>query len=343
MRTNYLICNMRARRAKIVSWYTGGKWTAAICTCYLLLMSHYVNLPDCNLFIYGQCITPTKSLTFRNYQITFKIFVTRISIIELCYWHLATSKNTTIFAWYTIPPLEYFPFPHEPRGWIITALFGFFDFAERCAQLKAAGNPLDQLIEVIDFEAFRPTLELVRDKERKISSGRKPYDVVLMFKILILGSFYNLSDDQLEYQIRDRISFMQFLGFTLSDRSPDAKTIWLFRNDLAQLELVAPLFEQFDHDLEEAGFAARPSSIFLMLMVMKIIFSTRDIATIRCRPRRWRWIESGLVFGHGLSMCSADNRSVWAELGCDVSGLWERVVRSACETWCIIWIGMWSW
>jgi len=141
------------------------------------------------------------------------------------------------------------------------AEFGFFDFDERCEQLKAAGNPLELLTEVIDFEAFRPTLEIVRNKERKNASGRKPYDVVLMFKVLILGSIYNLSDDQLEYQIRDRISFMHFLKLTLSDRVPDAKTIWLFRNELAKLDLVKPLFEQFDHDLDEAGFTAQQGTI----------------------------------------------------------------------------------
>ena len=89
---------------------------------------------------------------------------------------------------------------------------GFFDFEERCARLHAAGNPLSRLDATIDFEAFRPTLERVRQKDRLNASGRKPFDVVLMFKTLILRTLYNLSDDQLEYQIRDRVSFMGFLG-----------------------------------------------------------------------------------------------------------------------------------
>jgi len=142
-----------------------------------------------------------------------------------------------------------------------TATFGFFDFDERCAQLREAGNPLVLLDEMIGFEAFRPILERVRDRDRKNSSGRKAFDVVLMFKILILRTLYNLSDDQLEYQIRDRISFMEFLGLQLGDRVPDAKTIWLFRDELSKLELADRLFEQFDDDLIVAGFTARKGSI----------------------------------------------------------------------------------
>lgn len=138
---------------------------------------------------------------------------------------------------------------------------GFFDFDERCAQLNTAGNPLVRLEEMIDFQAFGPILKRVRNKARKDESGRKPFDVVLMFKILILRTLYNLSDDQLEYQIRDRISFMQFLGLQLGDRVPDAKTIWLFRDDLAKLGLVDRLFDQFDADLIAAGFVAQKGSM----------------------------------------------------------------------------------
>ncbi len=138
---------------------------------------------------------------------------------------------------------------------------GFFDFDERCSQLSHAGNPLVALNAMIDFEAFRPILQQIRNKKRKNASGRKPFDVVLMFKTLILRTLYNLSDDQLEYQIRDRISFMQFLGLQLSDRVPDAKTIWLFRDDLTTHGLVDRLFDQFDADLNASGFIAQKGNI----------------------------------------------------------------------------------
>ncbi len=138
---------------------------------------------------------------------------------------------------------------------------GFFDFEHRLDQLNAHGNPLRTLDEAIDFEAFRPTLQPVRDKPRKSHAGRKPYDVVLMFKMLLLQSLYSLADGQLEYQVRDRISFMAFLGLRPGDDVPDEKTVWLFREQLTQLGLIERLFEQFEADLSSSGFAACKGSI----------------------------------------------------------------------------------
>jgi IS5 family transposase len=135
--------------------------------------------------------------------------------------------------------------------------FGFFDFEQRCEQLHQLGDPLECLNEAIDWRRFRPILHKVREKERKDNSGRRPWDEVLMFKVLVLQSLYNLSDDQTEYQIRDRISFMRFLGLGLGDRVPDAKTIWLFRNQLAERDLMKGLFERFDRFLSEHGFKAK--------------------------------------------------------------------------------------
>ena len=86
--------------------------------------------------------------------------------------------------------------------------------------------------------------EPVRSKHEK--GGRPPVDAVLMFKILVLQALYTLSDDQMEYQMRDRLSFMRFLGLDLPQRIPDAKTIWLFRETLAQAGVVAMLFTQCD-------------------------------------------------------------------------------------------------
>ena len=133
---------------------------------------------------------------------------------------------------------------------------GFFDFEHRLDQLNAHGNPLRTLDEAIEFEAFRSTLEPVRDKPRKSHAGRTPYDVVLMFKMLVLQSLYNLADGQLEYQVRDRISFMAFLGLRPGDDVPDEKTVWLFREQLTQLGLIEPLFKQFDADLTADGGSA---------------------------------------------------------------------------------------
>lgn len=138
---------------------------------------------------------------------------------------------------------------------------GLFDWQTRFEQLNDGGDPLVTLQAAVDWELFRPQLERIRLKDRKSNAGRKPFDVVLMFKVLILQSLYNLSDDQAEFQIRDRLSFMRFLGLSLGATVPDAKTIWLFREQLTQAELIRVLFERFDAFLRKNGFAARKGQI----------------------------------------------------------------------------------
>ena len=82
-----------------------------------------------------------------------------------------------------------------------------------------------------------------------------------MFKIIILQLLYNLSDDQVEFQIRDMLSLMRFLVLSLSDTVPDSKTIWLFIEQLTESKLVKNLFNQFDEFLDKNGFPARKGQI----------------------------------------------------------------------------------
>jgi len=141
---------------------------------------------------------------------------------------------------------------------------GFFDLSDRYASLDARRDPLVEFDAVLPWEEFRPTLERVwrkPDAERKSRAGRKPMDAVPMFKTLVLSALYNLSDDQIEYQVRDRLSFMRFLGLGLKGRVPDAKTVWLYRGALAQAGLVEALFKQFDAYLARQGYIARGGQI----------------------------------------------------------------------------------
>ena len=144
------------------------------------------------------------------------------------------------------------------------AQMGFFDLSDRYASLDAKKDPLLEIDAVVPWEEFRPALERVwrkPDADRKSRAGRKPIDAVLMFKTLILSALYNLSDDQIEYQIRDRLSFMRFLGLGLGDRAPDAKTVWLYRDALAQAGKVEELFQLFDGHLNRQGYIARGGQI----------------------------------------------------------------------------------
>ena len=144
------------------------------------------------------------------------------------------------------------------------AQMGFFDLSDRYASLDSKRDPLVEINAVVPWDEFRPALERVWRKpaaERKSRAGRKPMDAVLMFKTLVLSALYNLSDDQIEYQVRDRLSFMRFLGLGLGDPVPDAKTVWLYREALAKAGMVEALFTQFDGHLARQGYIARGGQI----------------------------------------------------------------------------------
>src|SRR5664279_5992968 len=138
----------------------------------------------------------------------------------------------------------------RPRSYIA----GLFDMDERLTKLSDLGDPLVELKGMIEWEAFREDIEKARKKERKSNAGAKPIDVVLMFKILVLQQLNNLSDERIEYQIRDRLSFMRFLGLQMESRVPDAKTVWLFRERLKELNLVEVLLAKFHEQLASHGY-----------------------------------------------------------------------------------------
>lgn len=138
---------------------------------------------------------------------------------------------------------------------------GLFDMQNRLESLSQFGDPLEKLKEVVDFEVFRSDLERGLDFSDRSKGGRPPYDAVLIFKILLLQSLYSLSDEQAEFQIKDRLSFMRFLGLELCQSVPDAKTIWLYRERLNQKGIIEKLFESFDRALKERGYLAMGGQI----------------------------------------------------------------------------------
>lgn len=135
-----------------------------------------------------------------------------------------------------------------------------------------------------------------------------PFDAMLRFKILILQSLYNLSDDQTKYQVRDRPSFMRFLRLDLDHRIPAAKTIWLFREALTEAQMMKTLFDQFETYLAPNGLQAR-GKIHYKGSRNKALTAqqhTRNRARSRIRAR----VEH--VFGHqvtamgGKLICTID-------------------------------------
>lgn len=138
---------------------------------------------------------------------------------------------------------------------------GFWDIDERYARLSEAGDPLEKLSLVVPWEVFRKPLAKALKRSAGAKGGRPPFDPVMMFKIMVLQALYDLGDDQAEFVINDRLSFMRFLGFSLGDKVPDAKTIWLFREHLTQARAIDKLFARFDDHLARSGYLAMGGQI----------------------------------------------------------------------------------
>jgi IS5 family transposase len=138
---------------------------------------------------------------------------------------------------------------------------GLFDEADRLARISQLGDPLEKLQRAIDWTLFAPVLDKAMYQEPKGPGGRPPYDYVMMFKILILQEYFGLSDEQAEFQITDRFSFMRFLELRTSDNVPDQNTIWNFREQLKAEDVVKKLFLRFNRELEKHGMIVNKGKI----------------------------------------------------------------------------------
>ena len=139
---------------------------------------------------------------------------------------------------------------------IQTTLFAEED---RLRKLSKLGNNLKKL-DVIEWEMFRPVIDSVRPKSES-KAGRPPYDSILMLKTLILKRINNLSNEETEYQINDRISFMRFIGIGLADSVPDSNTIDNFEKMLARSGVITEIFAMFGRQLEEKGLITHRGTI----------------------------------------------------------------------------------
>src|SRR5215207_8211845 len=129
---------------------------------------------------------------------------------------------------------------------------GFFDLPEHLQRLSDAGDPLETMAQAVDFEAFRSVLDEALAYSDGAKGGRPPYDAVAMFKALVLAAQNNVSDARMEFLIRDRLSWMRFLGFELGRPTPDENTIRLLRERLTKAGAIRRLFDMFEAQLAAA-------------------------------------------------------------------------------------------
>jgi len=136
-------------------------------------------------------------------------------------------------------------------------IFGADLQLERISKL---GDPLEKLNVAIDWDMFRASIRKRVRKEDYSKGGRPPTDEIVMFKITLLQDWNNISDDTTEFMINDRLSFQRFLGMELGEKSPDAKTIWLFKEKLGK-DGLRELFDFFNVKLFELGVVKRKGSL----------------------------------------------------------------------------------
>ena len=120
-------------------------------------------------------------------------------------------------------------------------------------RLEKLGDPLEEINKIIKWEWFRK--ELYQNK----GIGRHGYDPILLLKMLFLQSSYGISDEELEYQVADRISFQRFLEFP--NTIPDYTTIWYFREELTEKNKIENIWKEVKKQIEEKGITMNKGAI----------------------------------------------------------------------------------
>lgn len=122
----------------------------------------------------------------------------------------------------------------EKKG--MAPLIDFFANRQRTKPTK-----LDAIDQMIDWDPVDKKLKKIL-KRTSNAVGKPAYSALVLFKGLVLQRMYNLSDVELEEQLRDRFSFLRFVGLGISDDVPDATTFCRFRQELLGHKLSEKLF-----------------------------------------------------------------------------------------------------
>ena len=108
---------------------------------------------------------------------------------------------------------------------------------------------LDDLNQLIDWKSIESQMNTINNNPM----GEKAWPPLIMFKILLLQSFYNLSDPACEKQLARDLLFRRFVNLSLTDPVPDHSTIWRFRNTLNKNGILQKLLDNINHQLNSQG------------------------------------------------------------------------------------------
>jgi IS5 family transposase len=170
----------------------------------------------------------------------------------------------------------YLAFHDSPRGQVMERTPGLFGLADYVVATKRRqATFLDGISAMINWKPVEKLLKRGLGRTSEITAGAKSYPAVQMFRVLLLQQWYNLSDQDTEAVMCDRLSFIRFVGFSLEESVPDHTTICRFRNLLVAKKLLEPLLNEINRQLEIEG-----------KLVKKGVAVDASIITSAARPRK---------------------------------------------------------
>jgi len=132
-----------------------------------------------------------------------------------------------------------------------------FAAQEREAKLSKLGDALEVMERHVDFAALAAAVDQAAPRPARARGGRPPFPTEVMVRILLIQQLFNLSDEQMEFQLLDRLSFQRFAGLRHSSQIPDRTTIWTFKERLIKAGASESVFEAVNRQLAKHGYIAR--------------------------------------------------------------------------------------
>ena len=147
-------------------------------------------------------------------------------------------------------------------------------FAQSMLIEHDAIKELDEVDNLIDWSQIESLLMGIHNK----SKGEKAWPPLMMFKALLLQSWYNLSDPGLEKQLARDLLFRRFIQLDISEPVPDHSTFWRFRQTLEKLSLMDPLLNVINQQLSEQGLYLKSGAVSIV--------DASVIEAKQCRPNK---------------------------------------------------------
>jgi IS5 family transposase len=193
---------------------------------------------------------------------------------------------------------------------------------------KQEKSRLSEISNILDWTLIRQILDEMYDNKSE-KGGRPNYDVIMMFKILILQKWYGLSDLEVERQMADRISFMAFLGFP--DPFPDSRTIWLFKQRIAETGKDKVVWAELQRQLDAMGLKVKRGTIQDATFIEADPGSSKkprgdDAKTRRSRDGTWAIKGKETHFGYKLHQKTDLDYSLVREIETSTASLHDSQV-----------------